>query len=45
MIEVTGKIILDQVYDNGLHSLTRFEIKNTTDLKITVKLRSNVIND
>ncbi|KAJ3325372.1 hypothetical protein HDV06_004231 [Boothiomyces sp. JEL0866] len=42
MIEVTGKIILDQVYDNGLHSLTRFEIKNATDLKITVKLRSNL---
>ncbi|KAJ3261021.1 hypothetical protein HK103_006976 [Boothiomyces macroporosus] len=42
MIEVTGKIILDQVYDNGLHSLTRFEIKNTTDLKLTVKLRSNL---
>lgn len=43
MIEVRNKIILDQVYYNGLHSLTRFEIRNVSEHTLIVKLRSNVL--
>ena len=42
MIEVVSKITLDQVYYNGLHCLSRLEIRNISEFPLIVKLRSNV---
>lgn len=39
-----GAITLDNVYRNGLHALKRLEIRNLTDRRILVKMRSDLRN-
>ena len=42
LVNVHGRITLDNVYQNGLHALKRLEIRNLTDQRILVKMRSNL---
>ncbi|CAG8445677.1 3690_t:CDS:10 [Ambispora leptoticha] len=42
LINIHNRLVLDNVYLNGLHSLRRFEIRNISSHRILVKLRSNL---
>ncbi|KAG2222140.1 hypothetical protein INT45_007576 [Circinella minor] len=44
LVNVHNRITLDNVYQNGLHALKRLEIRNLTDQRILVKMRSNLRN-
>ena len=39
---ISTKLVLDNVYLNGLHALRRFEIRNISSHPIVIKLRSNL---
>ncbi|KAG0328401.1 hypothetical protein BGZ99_005416 [Dissophora globulifera] len=42
LINFPSRLVLDNVYLNGLHSLRRFGIKNTSQADIVVKMRSSL---
>ncbi|KAI8596919.1 hypothetical protein EDD21DRAFT_311538, partial [Dissophora ornata] len=42
LINFPSRLVLDNVYLNGLHSLRRFGIKNTSQSDIVVKMRSSL---
>ncbi|KAI8335710.1 hypothetical protein BC941DRAFT_429143 [Chlamydoabsidia padenii] len=44
LVDVHGRLTLDQVYGNGLHALKRLTICNLTDRRIVVRMRSNLRN-
>ncbi|KAI8137679.1 hypothetical protein BJV82DRAFT_674482 [Fennellomyces sp. T-0311] len=44
LVNVHNRITLDNVYQNGLHALKQLEIRNCTDQRILVKMRSNLRN-
>ncbi|KAI8988024.1 hypothetical protein BDF20DRAFT_998552 [Mycotypha africana] len=44
LVNVHGRLTLDEVYLNGLHSLRKLEIRNLSDQPILVKMRSNLRN-
>lgn len=42
LVNFPSRLVLDNVYLNGLHSLRRFGIKNTSQTHIVVKMRSSL---
>ncbi|CAO3566103.1 unnamed protein product [Mortierella alpina] len=42
LVNFPSRLVLDNVYLNGLHSLRRFGIKNTSQCDIVVKMRSSL---
>ncbi|RKO89685.1 hypothetical protein BDK51DRAFT_44623 [Blyttiomyces helicus] len=42
LVNLSNKLVLDNVYLNGLHALRRFELRNISPYPLTVKLRSNL---
>ncbi|KAF9205229.1 hypothetical protein BGZ59_000594, partial [Podila verticillata] len=42
LVNFPSRLVLDNVYLNGLHSLRRFGIKNTSQTDIVVKMRSSL---
>ncbi|KAG0354586.1 hypothetical protein BG005_006346 [Podila minutissima] len=42
LVNFPSRLVLDNVYLNGLHSLRRFGIKNTSQADIVVKMRSSL---
>ncbi|CAG8447057.1 5601_t:CDS:2 [Ambispora gerdemannii] len=42
LVNIPNRLVLDNVYLNGLHSLRSFEIRNISPNRILVKLRSNL---
>ncbi|KAF9189592.1 hypothetical protein BGZ50_000692 [Haplosporangium sp. Z 11] len=42
LVNFPSRLVLDNVYLNGLHSLRRFGIKNTSQTDIIVKMRSSL---
>ncbi|KAI9206366.1 uncharacterized protein BJ171DRAFT_29085 [Polychytrium aggregatum] len=42
IVQIPHKIVFENVYMNGLHSLRRIEIRNTTPCPLIIKLRSNM---
>ncbi|KAG1252418.1 hypothetical protein G6F68_011792 [Rhizopus microsporus] len=44
LVDVHGRITLDNVYLNGLHALRRLYIRNLSNQPISIKMRSNLRN-
>ncbi|KAI9031580.1 hypothetical protein CLU79DRAFT_830852 [Phycomyces nitens] len=44
LVDVHGRITLDNVYRNGLHSLRQLKIRNLSECPVVVKMRSNLRN-
>ncbi|KAI7867864.1 hypothetical protein BDF14DRAFT_1799977 [Spinellus fusiger] len=42
LVDVHGRITLDNVYRNGLHSLRQLKIRNVSEWSVLVKMRSNL---
>ncbi|KAF9935756.1 hypothetical protein BGZ67_003136 [Mortierella alpina] len=42
LVNLPSRLVLDNVYLNGLHSLRRFGIRNTSQCDIVVKMRSSL---
>ncbi|KAJ3290798.1 hypothetical protein HK104_006518 [Borealophlyctis nickersoniae] len=42
LVNLSNKLVLDNVYLNGLHALRRFELRNISPHRLAVKLRSNL---
>jgi hypothetical protein len=42
LADLAGRLVLENVYLNGLHALRRLEIRNTSRHRLLVKLRSNL---
>ncbi|KAI8821376.1 uncharacterized protein EV422DRAFT_40284 [Fimicolochytrium jonesii] len=42
LVHLSNKLVLDNVYLNGLHALRRFEVRNVSAFPLTIKLRSNL---
>lgn len=44
LVDIHGRLTMDQVYENGLHALKRLHISNLTNKRIVVRMRSNLRN-